>query len=80
MLEVRDETALESLTPALEELAGAESARLFNRVSDTDLVRLGVDADSLPIVRLLTSEAHLEAMAKMLPGGQYDAWWPLRQG
>ncbi|MFD0774554.1 UvrD-helicase domain-containing protein [Streptomonospora algeriensis] len=80
VLEVRDETALESFTPALEELAAADSARLFDGVSDADLVRLGVDAGSLPIVRLLTSEAHLEAMAKMLPGGQYDALVALASG
>ncbi|QBI54384.1 UvrD-helicase domain-containing protein [Streptomonospora litoralis] len=80
VLEVRDEGALESFTPALEELAAADSARLFDHISDADLIRLGVDAESLPIVRLLTSEAHLEAMAKMLPGGQYDALVALASG
>lgn len=80
VLEVRDETALEELTPTLTELADTEAARLFNAVSDADLVRLGIDADSLPIVRLLTSEAHLEAMANMLPGAQYDALVALAAG
>lgn len=67
VLEVRNEAALEQVQPSLETVAGTADDRLFARVSDADLTRLGIDEHILPIVRLLSSEAHLEALQTMLP-------------
>ena len=60
VLEVRDEDAIRQLEPSLQ--AGLGARRLFADVSDADLARLGIDAQTLPTVRLLTSEADLEAL------------------
>jgi hypothetical protein len=38
--------------------------RLFAQVSDADLTKLGIDADTQVIARLLTDVAHLDAMQK----------------
>jgi superfamily I DNA/RNA helicase len=80
VLEIRDEGALEQLQPALEALAGPSEHRLFAHISDSDLKRLGVDAQVLPIVRLLTSEAHLHALQTILPEIQYTALYALACG
>lgn len=80
VLEVRDEGALEQLQPSLQALAGPTEQRLFARVGDADLKRLGVDAQIIPLVRLLSSEAHLEALQVMLPEIQYVALYALACG
>ena len=80
VLEVRDEEAIQQLQPSLEAVARPEDRRLFADVSDADLTRLGVDSQILPLVRLLTSEAHLEAMQTMLPQAQYTALYALACG
>jgi superfamily I DNA/RNA helicase len=80
VLEVRDQDALDSLAPALEQAADQEDRRLFDRVNDADLKRLGIDADVLPLVRLLATEAHLQALAALLPVLQYDALVGLAAG
>ena len=77
MLEVRDEEAIQQVQPALEAVARSAGRRLFADVSDADLTRLGVDAQILPVVRLLTSEADLEALQPMLPEAQYAALYAL---
>src|SRR5262249_29546636 len=77
VLEVRDEAALEQLQPALHAAAATVGERLFDGVSDADLQRLGVDPAILPVVRLLTSDAHLEALQTMLPEAQYAALYAL---
>ncbi|WP_329092231.1 UvrD-helicase domain-containing protein [Streptosporangium sp. NBC_01469] len=80
VLEVRNEVALDRVRPALEATAQSVPDRLFDHVSDADLVRLGVDADLLPLVRLLTGEAHLQALEKVLPAVQRDALIALAGG
>jgi hypothetical protein len=80
VLEVRDEAALQQMQPALKAVAGAAGDRLFGHVSDKDLTGLGVDESVLPIVRLLTSDAHLEALQAMLPEAQYAALYALACG
>jgi superfamily I DNA/RNA helicase len=80
VLEVRDEEALQQLQPSLTAVAATDDKRIFAGVSDSDLTRLGVDAHILPLVRLLSSEAHLEAMATMLPEAQYAALYALACG
>ena len=80
VLEVRNEEALEELQPALHAAAATQDKRLFDDVSDGDLTRLGVDAAILPVVRLLTSEEHLEALQTVLPDVQYTALLALATG
>jgi superfamily I DNA/RNA helicase len=78
VLEVRDEDAIRQLEPSLQAELGGR--RLFADVSDTDLTRLGIDAQTLPTVRLLTSEADLEALRTALPDAQYAALHALACG
>jgi superfamily I DNA/RNA helicase len=80
VLEVRDEEALQQLEPSLQAAAGTEEQRLFAAVSDADLAHLGIDAQILPVVRLLSTEAHLEALQPMLPEAQYAALYALACG
>ncbi|RSN57986.1 UvrD-helicase domain-containing protein [Actinomadura sp. WAC 06369] len=80
VLEVRDEGALEEMSPALEKAAEGTEYRLFEHVFDKDLMRLGIDAELIPLVRLLTNEAHLQALEKLLPEPQYIALLALVQG
>jgi superfamily I DNA/RNA helicase len=80
VLEVRDEEGLRQSEPSLQAVAQSQDHRLFGHVSDSDLTRLGVDAGILPVVRLLTSEAHLEALQTILPEVQYVALFALACG
>ena len=77
MLELRDEDAIRQLEPSLQVGLGA---RLFADVSDADLARLGVDAQTSPTIRLLTSEADLEPLRTVLPDAQYAALHALACG
>jgi hypothetical protein len=80
VLEVRNEAALEQMQPSLATVAGIADDRLFAHVGDDDLTRLGIDEHILPIVRLLSSEAHLEALQTVLPEAQYTALYALACG
>ena len=80
VVEIRDAAALEQIQPALEQAARATDSRLFARVSDADLTRLGIDENTRTIARLLTSDAHLDAMQRMIPEAQYNALYLLAGG
>jgi hypothetical protein len=80
VLEVRDEEAIQQLQPLLREAAEPDGKRLFADLSDDDLARLGVDAQILPMIRLLTSEADLERRQAALPEAQYAALHALACG
>jgi hypothetical protein len=80
VLEVRDEEAIQRLQPALLAASAHEGKRLFEDVSDADLTRLGIDAQLLPMIRLLTSEADLETRHAALPEAQYAALHALACG
>jgi superfamily I DNA/RNA helicase len=80
VVEVRDEAAIEQIQPALEQAARATDARLFGHVGDADLARLGIDENTRTIARLLTSDAHLDAMQRMIPEAQYNALYLLAGG
>ena len=80
VLEVRDEERLEQFQPALQAAAETRDKRLFADISDADLRQLGIDAQILPLVRLLSSDAHLEALQTMLPDAQYAALYALACG
>lgn len=80
VLEVRDEAALDASLPALKAEADAAGRLLFAEVSDADLKGLGVDASVIPIVRLLATDTHLDALQPMLPEVQYNALYALACG
>jgi superfamily I DNA/RNA helicase len=80
VVEVRNEAALEQIQPALEQAALATEARLLAHVSDADMTRLGIDENTRVIARLLTSDAHLDAMQQMIPEAQYNALYLLAGG
>jgi superfamily I DNA/RNA helicase len=80
VVEVRNEVAIEQIHPGLEKTAKTTDKRLFANVSDADLSRLGVDDNTRTIARLLTSEAHLDAMQNMIPEAQYNALYLLVGG
>jgi AAA domain/UvrD-like helicase C-terminal domain len=80
VLEARDEQTIEQLRPALQSEARPDRRRLFGDVTDEDLTRLGVDAQVLPVVRLLASEADLERLQMALPDAQYSALYALASG
>jgi hypothetical protein len=80
VVDVANETAIEELQPTLERVAEGTESRLFAHVSDADLTRLGISEGTLTIARLLTTEAHLEAMQGMIPEAQYNALVGLAAG
>jgi hypothetical protein len=81
MLEVSNPVALRKVEPALQAMAGpADDRRLFADVSDADLARLGIETGVLALVRLLVSEADLDALQSMLPAAQYTALHALASG
>jgi superfamily I DNA/RNA helicase len=80
VVEVRDQAALDQARPALEQAAAATETRLFAHVSDKDMARLGIDEHTRTIARLLTCEAHLDALERMIPEGQYNALYLLAGG
>ncbi|WP_334623818.1 UvrD-helicase domain-containing protein [Micromonospora sp. CPCC 206061] len=80
VLEVRNQEGLEVIEPALRQAAKDSPTFLFGTVGDAELIRLGIDADVLPLVRLLTTDAHLDALANLLPTVQYDALAGLAAG
>jgi len=80
VVEIRDQAALDQVQPALEQAATATDARLFAHVPDKDMARLGIDEHTRTIARLLTSEAHLDALERMIPEMQYNALYLLAGG
>ncbi|HYS29162.1 MAG TPA: hypothetical protein VEQ12_06640, partial [Candidatus Limnocylindria bacterium] len=80
IVEVRNEVAIAQFHPALEKAAETTDKRLLANVSDADLNRLGIDDNTRTIARLLTLEAHLDAMQNMIPEAQYNALYLLVGG
>ncbi|MFE0762368.1 UvrD-helicase domain-containing protein [Streptomyces smyrnaeus] len=79
-IELRNDVALERATAGLKLASEGTPQRLFTTISDGELRRLGVDADVLPLVRLLTTEEELEALHRRLPEQQYDVLAGLAAG
>jgi hypothetical protein len=69
VVEEWDAEALERVEPALRRSAGG--SRLFEPICDSDLMALGIDVRALPLVRLITTEADVEALAPLLPPTQH---------
>ena len=80
MLEVSNPAAIQQVQPSLREAAGPDGTRLFADVSDTDLTRLGIDAQVTSLVRLLMSDADLDTLQPVLPAAQYAALHALAGG
>jgi superfamily I DNA/RNA helicase len=80
IIEVRNETALEQIQPTLEIAAAKTDAKLLSHVSDADLTRLGIDANTRLIARLFSTLAELDSMQNMIPEGQYNALLGLALG
>ncbi|MEV7593018.1 UvrD-helicase domain-containing protein [Streptomyces sp. NPDC089922] len=79
-IELRDDIALERATADVHHTPTAVESRLFSEVADKELTRLGIDPDLLPLVRNLSTEAHLDALRKILPEQQYDVLAGLAAG
>jgi superfamily I DNA/RNA helicase len=78
VLEVRDQVGIEDFARAAPTLAA--SGRLFDGVSTADLVRLGVDRDLVPLLRLITTDRELESLGGRLPEVQLDVLRGLASG
>ncbi|MEV6982376.1 UvrD-helicase domain-containing protein [Sphaerisporangium sp. NPDC051017] len=69
--EVWDAEALDRVEPAMRRSADSTELRLFAHVCDSDLLGLGIDPQVIPLVRLITTDANLEALEPFLPESQY---------
>ncbi|GAA3202493.1 UvrD-helicase domain-containing protein [Nonomuraea roseoviolacea] len=78
VVEEWDADALERVEPALRRSAGA--TRLFDPICDGDLLALGIDVRALPLVRLITTEADVEALEPFLPPTQHAPLSALARG
>ncbi|MGY3518558.1 UvrD-helicase domain-containing protein [Micromonospora sp. PTRAS2] len=79
-LEVRNVTAIEQLTPALEKAAAGAPSLLFARHSDTVLRDLGIDDQVLRAVRTIVDKPQLEAFGTLLPEDQFEVLQYLAEG
>ncbi|MBQ1024915.1 UvrD-helicase domain-containing protein [Micromonospora sp. C95] len=77
VLEMRDQVGIEEFARAEPSPA---SAGLFAHVSVADLNRLGVDADLLPLLRVITTDKQLEGLGGRLPESQLDVLLGLASG
>ena len=80
ILEIRNADALDAIGPALDTVARTTEQRLFAAVKDADLLRLGIEQEVLPLVRIITDEAVLGTLANLLPEAQYTALTGLAAG
>lgn len=78
VLETRDQAGIEEFTRT--EPAAPSTVGLFDHVSVADLVRLGVDEDLVPLLRVITSDQQLESLAGRLPEAQLDVLRGLASG
>lgn len=73
LVEIVDVQAVEDRVEALTQQASPESPSLFDGVRDRDLKRVGIEDELIPLIRKLTDEAELDALANRLPPAQADA-------
>ena len=79
-IEIRDVAAIDATLPALSQMAQQAPTRLFDRVNDADLRRLGLDEQTLAFARVLTAEIQLAAAKGFLPERQWDVLAGLQAG
>jgi hypothetical protein len=78
VLEMRDQAGIEEFartTPP-----DPRGTGLFDRVSNAEFVRLGVDQDLLPLLRIITTDQQLDSLAGRLPETQLDILRGLASG
>lgn len=80
VLEVRDEGQLETFGQEMQQVARSAQRRLFDDFRDRDLHALGIDEQTLTIVRLLVHEEHLDAIRSMMPASQHNVLVALTSG
>src|SRR5262249_18526284 len=80
VIEISNAEVLSKAEPALAMIAHNTPERLFATVSDSDMLRLGIELDTLKIVRLLPTEDHLHALDAKRPDAQYDTLCMLAAG
>ncbi len=78
VLEMRDQDGIEEFVRA--EPVHPPSVGLFDHVTNADLVRLGVDADLAPLLRVIATDKQLESLAGRLPEAQLDILLGLASG
>jgi hypothetical protein len=78
VLEMRDQARIEEFARA--ELSQPPSVALFDHVSVADFVRLGVDKDLVPLLRVIATDQQLESLAGRLPEAQLDVLEGLASG
>ncbi|WBB79291.1 UvrD-helicase domain-containing protein [Micromonospora sp. WMMD882] len=78
VLEMRDQEAIEEFARA--EPAAPPSGGLFDHVTNADFVRLGVDADLVPLLRVIATDKQLESLIGRLPDAQLDILLDLSAG
>lgn len=79
-IEIRDEEAIDRALPQLAKAAEKAESRLFDKVSDADLTRLGIDHKTRAFARALTNPAQLDEAKSSLPGTQWDVLCGLAAG
>ncbi|GAA1791233.1 ATP-dependent helicase [Planosporangium flavigriseum] len=78
VLEVRDQVGIEEFARVTQ--AAPATTGLFDKSSTADLVRLGVDRDLVPLLRLISTDEQLESLGGRLPEVQLDVLRGLASG
>ncbi|HEX6498462.1 MAG TPA: UvrD-helicase domain-containing protein [Micromonosporaceae bacterium] len=78
VLEVRDQAGIDEFARATS--VPPTTSGLFDGVATADLVRLGVDEDLVPLLRLISTDQQLESLSGRLPEAQLDVLRGLASG
>ncbi|MEU2665963.1 UvrD-helicase domain-containing protein [Micromonospora sp. NPDC007220] len=78
VLEMRDQAGIEEF--ARTEPSASPSDRLFDHVSTAEFVRLGVDEDLIPLLRIIGTDQQLDSLDGRLPEMQLDVLRGLASG
>ncbi|MFI7609304.1 UvrD-helicase domain-containing protein [Micromonospora sp. NPDC049366] len=78
VLEMRDQAGIEKF--ARSELPAPGTGTLFHHVPTADLIRLGVDEDLVPLLRVIGTDQQLESLGGRLPEMQLDVLRGLASG
>ncbi len=79
VLETRDQAGIEEFARS-EPPKPRPDVGLFDRVTTADLMRLGVDEDLVPLLRIIATDQQLESLAGRLPEAQLDVLLGLASG
>ncbi|MBP2707672.1 DEAD/DEAH box helicase [Microbispora sp. RL4-1S] len=80
VVECWEAEALRQVEPALRRAAESSDRRLFAGFCDIELTDIGIDPELLPLLRLMTSQTHLDAVEPLLPQTQYAPLAVLARG